>query len=665
MRVLWSVTAALVLILALPICSRGQWTQVSSTGLIGAGPYRNQGAMAYTDGVAWAGVWDVYRSNDRGSTWTKVVSPWRTLSGYIVWISFLDKDHGCVSGQNGLLITQDGGITWKQVLWGKNIFCGAFLGTTNDILVSDQQDATLEISHDGGSSWKTIRLPNDAFLKDMRVYEPGHVIGFIEFAYAKGNSSAVMESTDFGETWTIRSGRIDPDSHSFEVLRCDHSIVIGINEEGGNYTNMDGTGEIFRSTDGGNSFTTVLTRTQGTLRGSVVATRGMVYTASYSGQMLESSDEGVSWQTTSSPTLPIDSHGLIAIDDTTLLATDQYGTIYRRVDTRGAIVQTNAADPGITPTIASFDKPLTPCSAPDSLLINITKSCATADVRSIDLVAGPSDAASFSASRSGDRILIVFTPSEPGTPKAILKLTLTNGKTISIPITATVHESVKPQFFIADLQTDTIGATVYLPIRIRTEFDLADLSFSVNYDTTDLQYVGATFDTLPTDLTERSTLAHSRIHLSNVGTDTANVIWIAFRYFPTQQCTSITIDSMSYSALVSGVCAFDTAMTATICAPPDCNQSWLSHYVRYGQLTFADVHFTSAERILSIRSNVDIPDATISVVNSSGSIIYRTSRDLRSGSTERLQLTTLPSGAYTVQIISGAHYQTFRFEYIR
>src|SRR5690242_18800870 len=109
-----SVLALIFSVLLVPLCSMAQWTQVSTTNLIGSGPYRNQGAMAYAAGVAWAGVREIYNSTDRGSTWTKVASPWNTLPGYLSWICFLDRDHGCVCGENGLLITDDGGATWQQ-----------------------------------------------------------------------------------------------------------------------------------------------------------------------------------------------------------------------------------------------------------------------------------------------------------------------------------------------------------------------------------------------------------------------------------------------------------------------------------------------------------------------------------------------------------------------
>jgi hypothetical protein len=380
--------------------------------------------------------------------------------------------------------------------------------------------------------------------------------------------------------------------------------------------------------------------------------------------MFESPNEGVTWTAASAPTLPIDSHGLTAIDDTTLLAADQYGTIFRRIDLRGAI-QVNAPNPGVSPVTLSFDNPLTPCSLPDTLSIDITRSCATADVRSFDIVASGADAASFAASRSGDVILVVFTPDKPGNPQATLELKLTNGRTISIPITATVHASVTSSFATTNVFEDTIGATVYVPVRIRTTTPLDDLRFSVGYDTIDLVYAGATFDSLPNDLTASRTTERSSVRLTSVGTDTTNVIWIAFLYYPTRECTSITIDSLTYTTRADGVCGFDTAMIATICAPPDCNQQMLSHYVRYGQLTLADIRFINAERTLLIHSPTEMPDATIRIVSATGEVIYRTSRTIRASSPEQVQLPVMASGAYVADITSGGRHQTFRFEYIR
>jgi hypothetical protein len=91
----------------------------------------------------------------------------------------------------------------------------------------------------------------------------------------------------------------------------------------------------------------------------------------------------------------------------------------------------------------------------------------------------------------------------------------------------------------------------------------------------------------------------------------------------------------------------------------------LSHYVRYGQLTLADVRFINAERTLLIHSPTEMPDATIRIVSATGEVIYRTSRTIRASSPEQVQLPVMASGAYVADITSGGRHQTFRFEYIR
>ncbi|HET6400005.1 MAG TPA: hypothetical protein VFH95_01265 [Candidatus Kapabacteria bacterium] len=85
------------------------WVKLSPD-LIGRGPYSNQGAMASTGGIAWAGMYNLYKSTDLGLTWKSVLS---TGSNAINDISFYDDSTGVVSTLGGgLYRTTDQGATW-------------------------------------------------------------------------------------------------------------------------------------------------------------------------------------------------------------------------------------------------------------------------------------------------------------------------------------------------------------------------------------------------------------------------------------------------------------------------------------------------------------------------------------------------------------------------
>jgi len=68
--------------------------------------------MTTANGVAWAGLHQLFKSTDKGFTWQNVSFP-MSVGNFIQYISFFDANSGLVSTDSGLFVTHDQGATWN------------------------------------------------------------------------------------------------------------------------------------------------------------------------------------------------------------------------------------------------------------------------------------------------------------------------------------------------------------------------------------------------------------------------------------------------------------------------------------------------------------------------------------------------------------------------
>src|SRR5438874_12802365 len=98
---------------------RAQWRKVPTIdftlGISGSG----LGAMATSGHTVWAGVNQLWFSDDTGNTWLQSKAFQLTANSIIHDINFFDRATGIVATSDlGIMMTHDSGKTWKQVLLG-------------------------------------------------------------------------------------------------------------------------------------------------------------------------------------------------------------------------------------------------------------------------------------------------------------------------------------------------------------------------------------------------------------------------------------------------------------------------------------------------------------------------------------------------------------------
>ncbi|MEP7234943.1 MAG: hypothetical protein ABI778_06575, partial [Ignavibacteriota bacterium] len=259
-----------------------------------------------------------YSSSDLGMTWTTHSAPSdiNTYSVSINSIRFFDSLNGVMECTGAYAqITSDGGRTWTGINGGFSD--GAFLQSIYKIVVA------------GGSFVSIMQYPFSS-ANHTRLFAGGGSRTFL--ITPKGTVFAghdpVQMSTDFGNSWQPRTGRYSEDAWSMAIgPLCDSTIYIE-SESGLTYP-YPGGGEMSISSDGANSFTTVLPRTDfGFYTGCLVTSKHAAFCATKDG-VLRSTDKGTTWINIGGPGGNfIDVRSIAAINDSLLFAVDPNGTVW-------------------------------------------------------------------------------------------------------------------------------------------------------------------------------------------------------------------------------------------------------------------------------------------------------------------------------------------------
>jgi photosystem II stability/assembly factor-like uncharacterized protein len=252
-------------------------------------------SLAQTPSSLYAGTSSggVYRSDDRGLTWRAASEG---LTGFSVSELAVDPTTPTTlyaSTDNGVHKSDDGGLTWRAVgLPGQSVWALAAIPTTPTTLyagVGYGDEPGVYKSTDGGETWRAAGLPGQRIL--TLAVDPTTPTTL----YAGVREGGVQRSDDGGETWRA----VGLPGRSVLALAI-HPIEPATLFAG---TNDNGDNALFRSTDGGATWsesikTTGITKTTGIGIIAVVIDPNApetVYAANENGEILRSTDGGATW----------------------------------------------------------------------------------------------------------------------------------------------------------------------------------------------------------------------------------------------------------------------------------------------------------------------------------------------------------------------------------
>ncbi|MDP4237323.1 MAG: hypothetical protein Q8919_12825, partial [Bacteroidota bacterium] len=303
-------------------------------------------------------------------------------------LDFFSDSIGIVCSVFGeVLLTYDQGTSWKK-LNANGYNAVNFAGTSKKILLDQYY------SNDGGNTWNQAIPVNQ--IQCIRFNKNTGLCYAIN--YYGSNLGNLYESKDSGYSWVKLPSNFDGDSYSFAFDSCESngSILIA-NEDcvAASEGNPNGLGEVFVTTDNGNSWSSHFAKPVCHISGSIAIGRRAVFCPTQSDVIYRSIDKGNTWVPIGGPSSPVDTRMIAAVNDNVIVAADAQGGVWITYNSGGVPIP----PPTVMPFVQSPHlKPISACSQSfDSIILMPRQDCgSTTTITNFSL--GGKDSALFSLS---------------------------------------------------------------------------------------------------------------------------------------------------------------------------------------------------------------------------------------------------------------------------
>lgn len=278
----------------------------------------------------------VYRSNDNGGTWNSLNNGLGVMQLYAGVSTHLNLQNNILGGfqDNGTNYKTGPGLSWTHLLGGDGGWTASNQVSTNVLWGQSQGPAQLRRSDNLGGAF-SLKSTGISAAQPNAFYTP------VEYVPGSGTTllcgtDRVYRSTNNGDNWTPISPDITPTS--IGAIRC--LAIHPLNTQNVMVATTDGV--IARSTDGGATFTTVVTGNPGWIRVTreVVAHPTLANTwyrvvASFGADQIQiSTNNGTSWHPKDGdlPDVPVNSIGLDPRPTTPVLYAGTDAGLYRSLN---------------------------------------------------------------------------------------------------------------------------------------------------------------------------------------------------------------------------------------------------------------------------------------------------------------------------------------------
>jgi photosystem II stability/assembly factor-like uncharacterized protein len=621
-----------------------QWKQVVK-GLV---PNNATGhAMCFNNGILWIAADSLYKSLDSGITWNGVIR----IPGVPYDVDFIDGLHGIIASGNNTYLTTDGGVSIQQLNIASYSACFGRDALTMGIAEPVGNVGNLRATSDGGNTWSTFR---SGVPYCVRRSPSGNLL----FFSGSSPGAIITWTSDKGATWNSGTGGIDWDSYSFAPDSCDPNRIYLSHEDVGAVkvkSAPDLFSKILLTTDLGNTWQAVVSNPQPFFCGSVAAGRQAIYCPTFANGIFRSLDRGLTWKSIGGPNNTYDTRLIAAIDDNIIIAADIQGNIWRTLNSGGDSVKLM---PGLGTLTLSTDSLFTKdtLSCGNSLAEPITmqrSGCIPALVVRASVIGA--DSASYSAALiNADSISVLFDPPEAGQYQAHLVLTLGDGTSDTIALAGTiVGGNSALSMATADQRTDTIGATVNVPVQFNGLLGAENIDVVMHYTGADLVY-DSSVDLLgmKIDIPSEQWQGRSMLHLVNAQ---SGIIagYARFNVFSdSSEKPVVTFDSVHVQA---AGCKYQLPVPvwSTITPVQGCGVPLISELMKTGHIPNLSFSPNPTTGDLIISSSSDLGNATVEIYDMLG--IERSQTELTLSVNSPIQL-VLPQvdGIYTVRVRSAA-----------
>ncbi|MBN2356112.1 T9SS type A sorting domain-containing protein [candidate division KSB1 bacterium] len=158
----------------------------------------------------------ILKTTDGGATWSEQSdNSWNRLTSIV----FTDPTHGCAVGERSfdgnILVSDDGGATWRQTVVNKSLSSVYFVDTQTGWAVGD--NGTILKTTDAGVNWSNLAFLTRNRLWSIYALSPDHF--WAGSGYYAGESGAIFRSDDGGTGW--RTSTVADDNSVYDIQFID------------------------------------------------------------------------------------------------------------------------------------------------------------------------------------------------------------------------------------------------------------------------------------------------------------------------------------------------------------------------------------------------------------------------------------------------------------
>lgn len=191
-------------------------------------------------------------------------------------IKWVNEEVGYIAGENILLKTLDGGLSWveQEAPTDHLMLALDFYDAEKGMVVG--REGTVYHTLDGGTNWLTIDLGTSATLKDIRYITRDKV-------YISGDNGTLFRSTDGGKSWSRQNLNSNAAFNSLYFVNADSGYI------------ATSASEIIKTVDGGSSWQTIQTDFGSSLNDIHFLNDTVGYAVGNGGTIVKTQDAGESW----------------------------------------------------------------------------------------------------------------------------------------------------------------------------------------------------------------------------------------------------------------------------------------------------------------------------------------------------------------------------------
>lgn len=237
-------------------------------------------------------------------------------------VFFTEKLIGYAAGNSGEIYkTTDGGNTWNSQIVNSGITFNSIYFLDYHIGIAVGTSGTIYRTSDAGANWINISSPTTEDLNTVYFIKAKNGIAGDETGYIGGNGGTFLKSLDFGVTWNDLTEPLLNNINATYFIDIDNGFIV------------NNTGEVYRTGDGGDTWSLKFNHTQSLNAIHFMNARDGILVGN-NGTNLNSTDGGYTWIV--QPALGnVDLMSISFIDNTGFIAGRAYAgnaTVYIKDD---------------------------------------------------------------------------------------------------------------------------------------------------------------------------------------------------------------------------------------------------------------------------------------------------------------------------------------------